>query len=216
MLTLFFFVAYFTRNEVEGKISNEEELSKHFLSLLVINSFMIDPNKVPTGGENSSVASNPNPIGVTTTELLSNQVSHWLSQMSNDFDIGVNYRPGDAVTTKELEVALSTKILNDRVSLNGNLDVGGKNIDPNAAAKTSNIVGDFNVDFKLNRNVHLKAFNKANDNLIYYSEYTQGVGIFYREEFDTLSELWLKYLEKLGFRAKSELIPPETVQLKNP
>lgn len=195
----------FVRSQVEGKINTEEELSKHFLSLLVINNFMIDPNQIPSAGDNTALGNGINPIGVTTSELFSNQVSHWLSQMSNDFDIGVNYRPGDELTKKELEVALSTKILNDRVSINGNLDVGGK---PTRADinQTNNIVGDFNVDFKLNRNVHLKAFNKANnDNYRFYdSDYTQGVGIFYREEFDTFDELFIKYLAKLGLKEKYE------------
>lgn len=34
-------------------------------------------------------------MGVTTaSELLSNQLSRWLSQISNNFDIGFSYRPG--------------------------------------------------------------------------------------------------------------------------
>ncbi len=188
-----------TRTRVANSINTEEELSKHFLSLLVINSFMVDPNRVSPNQNYQGSYSAQGAIGVTTSELFSNQLSHWLSQMSNDFDIGVNYRPGDAITTKEVELALSTKILNDRVSINGNLDVGGKN--EHVTTHTSNIVGDFDVDVKINKSgkLHVKAFNKANDNLSYYSsDYTQGVGIFFREEFDSIEELLARYLRKIN------------------
>jgi hypothetical protein len=188
-----------TRTHVANSINTEEELSKQFLSLLVINSFMIDPNQIGGSQNYQTAYSAPGAIGVTTSELFSNQLSHWLSQMSNEVDIGINYRPGDAITSKEVEVALSTKILNDRVSINGNLDMGGKT--ERVTNQTSNIVGDFDVDVKINENgkLHVKAFNKANDNLSYYnSDYTQGVGIFFREEFDSLEELLSRYLKKLN------------------
>ena len=45
-------------------------------------------------------------MAVTTTEMLSNQLSNWLSQISNDFDIGFVYRPGyKDVNSQEVQVA---------------------------------------------------------------------------------------------------------------
>ncbi|GAI24311.1 unnamed protein product, partial [marine sediment metagenome] len=75
-------------------------------------------------------------VGIATSELLSNQLNHWLSQISNDFDIGFNYRPGDEITSNEMEVALSTQLLNDRVTINGNVDVRGNQT---TQTNTSNI-----------------------------------------------------------------------------
>ena len=45
----------------------------------------------------------------------------------------------------------------------------------------------------------MKAFNKANENTVTSSDasYTQGVGVFYREEFDTIGELYKRYLNLL-------------------
>ncbi|NJM14156.1 MAG: hypothetical protein HC896_01115 [Bacteroidales bacterium] len=57
--------------------------------------------------------------------MLSNQVSNYLSQYTSDVDVGINYRPKDQMTNDEIEVALSTKLLNDRVSIGGNIDYGG-------------------------------------------------------------------------------------------
>jgi hypothetical protein len=175
-----------TQNVVKNSINTDEELMKQFVSLLVMNSFYSQQGieQGGTGSTGSSVA------GVTTTELLSNQVSSWLSQISNDFDIGVNYRPGDQITSDELQVALSTQILNDRISLSGNLDVGGNETGTSSATTTNNIAGDFDINFKITDKLHIKAFNRANDNLLFQSSpYTQGVGLFYREYFNNLREL---------------------------
>jgi hypothetical protein len=127
--------------------------------------------------------------------MLSNQLSNMLSKISNDFDVGVNYRPGDAITKDELEVALSTQLFNDKLSVEGN-------IGNNANSQNANsLVGDVNIDYKLTEDgkVRLKAFNKSNDNsqTAINGAYTQGVGIFYREEFNTIGELYKQYLQTI-------------------
>ncbi|MBU8892499.1 MAG: translocation/assembly module TamB [Bacteroidales bacterium] len=188
-----------TKTLIKTAVNTEEKLNKQFLSLLVLNSFM----PAQTGSDiyftdGSSTAG----IGtVTTSELLSNQLSHWLSQISDEWDIGVNYRPGDEISKDQVEVALSTQLLDDRVSINGNVGYGGQTVD-----QATNIVGDFNVDVKLNKSgkLRVKAFNESNDKLLYENApYTQGVGIFYREEFNTFSELMKKFWNRI-IRKKKE------------
>ncbi|MCD6564559.1 MAG: translocation/assembly module TamB [Bacteroidales bacterium] len=189
-----------TKTNLQNAINTQEEMSKQFLSLIVINSFLPNTNYVPPTSQ--SITSNYAPaVGVTTSELLSNQLSNWLSQISNDFDIGFRYRPGDEISNDEVEVALSTQLLNDRVSINGNVDVGGKETSTN----TSNIVGDFTVDVKINKSgkLRVKAFTRANDKLLYeWSPYTQGVGLFYREEFDQFDQLMQRYWNKIFIRKR--------------
>ncbi len=190
-----------TRTNLQNAINTQEEMSKQFLSLIVINSFLPNTNYVPPTSQ--SITSSYAPaVGVTTSELLSNQLSNWLSQISNDFDIGFRYRPGDEISKDEVEVALSTQLLNDRVSINGNVDVGGE-----TSTNTSNIVGDFTVDIKINKSgkLRVKAFTRANEKLLYeWSPYTQGVGLFYREEFDHFDQLMQRYWNKI-FRRKNEV-----------
>jgi len=42
--------------------------------------------------------------------------------------------------------------------------------------------------------LRVKAFTRANDRLLYeYSDYTQGFGIFFREEFDRFPDLLRRY-----------------------
>lgn len=191
-----------TRDLLENSTSTEEELMKQFLSLLVINNFysISGYGTQDVGTMNSSFA------GVTASELLSNQLSNWLSQISDDFDIGVNYRPGDQISSDEVEVALSTQLLDDRIIITGNVDVGGQEMNPSTEASNNPyIVGDFDVEFKVTDNVSVIAFNRARDELLFETApYKQGVGVTYREEFDDLRQLMARYREGLTNRKKKK------------
>ena len=175
------------RDEVRQYISSDEDMNKQILSLLVLGKFYT-PEYLRgsyTGGSN-------NLVGSTASELFSNQLSNWLSKISNDFNIGFNYRPGNQLTNDEVELALSTQLFNDRVSINGNI---GNNTSQRTNPNNNGLVGDADVNVKLTRNgkLQLKAYNHANNNLIYEtSPYTQGVGFTYREDFDNFDELWRK------------------------
>ena len=190
-----------TQRIVKNSTSTEEELMKQFLSLLVVNSFYSNQQSYGSFGGTGAATTAFASAGVATSELLSNQLNHWLSQISKDVDIGFNYRPGSEVSSDEYEVALSTQILNDRVTINGNVDMGGnQTTQTNASTRTNNIVGDFDIDVKITENgkVHMKAFNRANDNLLFQtSPYTQGVGVFFREDFNTFGGLLRRYKDAI-------------------
>jgi hypothetical protein len=196
-----------TRDFLESATSTEEELMKQFLSLLVINNFysVSGFGIQDMGTMNSSIA------GVTASELLSNQLSNWLSQISDDFDIGFNYRPGDQVTSQEVEVALSTQLLNDRVIISGNVDVGGQETNPSSgSANNPYIMGDFEVEYKITNNISVIAFNRARDELIFETApYKQGVGVSYSEDFNDLKQLMARYREGLTNRKKKKKKSPD-------
>jgi hypothetical protein len=153
-----------TRAKVESNLNTEEKINKQFLGLLVINSFIASTDFNP--GDQAGGNSNLGTTGLynTASELLSNQLSNWVSQWSNAFDIGLNYRPGSPnsnLSSDQVELALSTQLLNDRVSINGNVDMGARN--------TSNpIAGDFNIDIKINKSgkLRFKAFARSNDEIL--------------------------------------------------
>ena len=181
------------KDQVQQFFSTEEDMNRQILSLLVLGRFY-----TPDYLRRSYQASNPNVVGTTASELFSNQLSNWLSQISNDFDIGVNYRPGNQISDDEIELALSTQIFNDRVTLNGNI---GNNGTTATSSNSNDIVGDFDLNVKLTNNgkLQLKAYNHSNNNLIYEtSPYTQGIGISYRENYNNLGELWQKFKRLFG------------------
>lgn len=189
------------KSYVQSLFRSQDDINKQFLYLLVLNRFNT-PEYVVMDENTKSNAS----VGLTTaSELLSNQLSSWISQISDDFDFGFKYRPKDDISSDEIELALSTQLFSDRVTLNvnGNIDTGN-----NERAITSNnaIIGDFDIEWKLSRdgNLKLKAYSKTNDQMTYkLAKTTQGVGIQYQEEFNSFSELISNYF-KVIFRKKED------------
>ncbi len=174
------------REMLDRLITTEQEMNRQVFSLLILNRFV-----PPDDSFNTALGYG---MGSTSTELLSNQLSNWLSQISSDFDIGVNYRPGDEISSQEIEVALSTQLFDDRVIIDGNVGVAGDH--PAQTQRASNIIGDVNVEVKITPEgkFRVKAFNRSNtfDIINTNAPYTQGVGVFYRREFDSLSDLFRK------------------------
>jgi len=184
-----------SRMKVASATNTSDELNKQFISILVQGRFVPFEN---SGGQASSSSPYSNAAGVNASEFLSNQLSHWLSQISNDVDIGVKYRSDRAMKNDEVELALSTQLFNDKLTISGNVDVA-----TNAAVNNSdNIIGEFDIDYKLTKNgkIRIKTYNHANNEVLYISStpYTQGLGVSYKEEFNTLGELWRRYWRSIS------------------
>lgn len=189
-----------SRQQVLSYINTDAEMNRQVFSLLILNSFVPPYQLVNSGGGPTALDA----VGSNSTEMLSNQLSNMLSKLSKDVDVGVNYRPGDDINKKELELVLSTQLFNDKLSVDGNV---GNNT--NTSTNANNIVGEVNVEYKLTDDgkVKMKAFNRANDNAqlnLSSGAYTQGVGVFYREEFDTIGELVKRYMNIFHRRKKEE------------
>lgn len=167
--------------------NSDDKRSKQFLALLTMNNFFIEDNN------NGVVAA----TGVTTgIELLTSQLNSWLSQASDRFDLQVVIVPGDPnndLDNEEVELILDKFRINDRVNVNGK--VGAP-----VSETSSEIVGDFVIEYKIKKDgdVLLKAFTRSNQNQFDPTaiDYTQGVGFFYKEDFDSFSELFNRLKSK--------------------
>ena len=189
------------KEPIPSNINNltHDELNKQILSLLIMNRFR------PLPGLQSSVSSGF-AISANAFEMLSNQLSNWLSQLSDDFDIGVKGN------TSELEVALSTQLFNNRVSINTNVGVGSSKDNQTSQTEQNSankIVGDVEIEVKLNKKGSLKAkvFNRSNKKTEITNDqalYTQGAGILYRKEFNTFGELFRNVWESITFKKRRD------------
>lgn len=175
-----------TRARLAGTLNNEQEVNRQAFSLLVLRRFISPPDIAKTN-TNIGLAEN-------STELITSQLSNWLSQISDDFDIGVNYSPGDQISSDELAIALSTQLFNDRLLLSGNFGVQQA---PTVAGteNSSNLIGDIRIEYKVTPKgkIRLIVYNQSNEfDLVRnrQNNYTQGMGIVYQEEFDSLYELF--------------------------
>ncbi|MCC6690118.1 MAG: translocation/assembly module TamB [Bacteroidia bacterium] len=184
-----------TRRDVRNMVNNDLEMNRQVFSLMVLGSF-VTPQSLAGNGETGNAGK------AASSELLSNQLSNMLSKISKDFDLGVKYRAGDKVSNEELQLALSTQLFNNRMSIDGNFGVSSR-----VAQTTNTLVGDVNIEYKLTDDgkMRVKAFNRTNDNAIVNlsSPYTQGIGVFYREEFNTVGELYKYYLSKMRGKKKN-------------
>lgn len=180
------------RAQVNSAISTEQELNRQVFALIALNRFVPPPQYVGAGSVGSNAA------GTTTSELLSNQVSNWLSGLSKDVDLGFNYRPGGNITQDELELAVSTQLFNERLLFSSNVGVqyGGQNGSASAGSG-SNLLGDFQLEYLLTRDgkIRLKAYSVSNDRNLNRADQaptTQGVGVVYSREGDTFWDLFRK------------------------
>jgi hypothetical protein len=178
-----------TKSRFESIVSTDQERNRQAFALLVLRQFVSPPNIVK-----STNSSTNNLFVENSTELLSSQISNWLSQISDDFNLGFNYRSGDQISNEEVALALSTQLFDNRMQLSGNFGLSRGNA---SNQQPSNYIGDVKVEYRLTKEGRLKlvAYNESNNYrnvTTQQSPYTQGVGIIYQEDFDRFMDLFKK------------------------
>ena len=191
-----------TRSAIKSLLNDENELNRQVFSLLLLRSF-VTPIALAGGGGISAGGA----AAATGSEMLSNKMSNWLNGVTKDIDIGVNYRPGSSLSNDELDLALSKQLFNNRLSIDGNFGVSNN---ANKSTSTNNNINglvDVALEYKLSDagKYRVKGFNRSNDNIQTATSggpFTQGVGIFYREEYENLAELYRRYISKFKKKDK--------------
>lgn len=178
-----------TERKVRSIINTNEMMNRQIIYLLSLSRFYTpDYMSATKGNELVSVASS----------TISSQLSNMLGQISDNWNIAPNFRSdkGD-FTDLEVDLVLSSQLLNNRLLLNGNLGYRDKSLNNNS------FIGDFDIEYLLNRSgtIRLKAYNHYNDRNYYVKSAltTQGVGVVFRRDFDSFSS-FLK-----AFRRKNKL-----------
>ncbi|MCC6839112.1 MAG: translocation/assembly module TamB [Flavobacteriales bacterium] len=183
------------RTQVRSALATQDDMNKQVFALIVLNRFL-PSDATATSGEGSGFGG---ATAATSTELLSNQLSNWLSSFSSNIDLGVNWRTGDLISQDEVELAVSTAVFNDRLQLNTNLGLAYGSGGTEQGANS--LIGDFSAEYSITQDgkLRLKAFSQSNDRNLNQADQaltTQGVGLAYREEFNTLGE-FLRKLSRL-------------------
>ncbi len=169
------------------------EMNQEILYLLSVGRFYkpeyMRSNSVAVQSSNAELSS-------LVSSTLSAQLNNWLSQINSNVSMGFNYyhsntSEGNPLST-EVEVQLGAEMFNNRLVFNGN--VGYRD----DVLATSNFIGDFDLEYKLNKSGKLraKAYSHSNDKYYEKNTTTQGAGIIYREEFDNFHELLQGYWNK--------------------
>jgi len=176
-----------TQGLVQSALSTEEKRLKQILALLVSGSFVPD--------EQSGIVNNTTVLYSNASEIMANQINNIFRQLDIPLDLGFNYQPGSG-GVDIFDVAISTQLFNNRVTINGNIG----NQDYLTTSNTSEVVGNVDMEIKMNKSgkLRLNLFSHAADRYSNYLDQTQrnGAGIVYQEEFDTFKELCDKIFRK--------------------
>ena len=175
-------------HKVKSIISTDEMMNNQIIYLLALNRFYTPEYMKGIGGDAGSSGQNAFLTSVASS-TIAGQLSNILGKMTNNLSIAPNFRSdkGD-LSDVEVDVALSSQLLNNRLLLNGNF---GYRDNTNVNSNT-NFIGDFDLEYLLNAKgtIRLKAYNHFIDQSYYYRNdlrnalTTQGVGIVWKHDFD--------------------------------
>lgn len=171
------------QRQVKSLMSTEDMINRQIVYLLLLSKFYT-PSYAVTDQRTSDFAA-------VASATLSAQLSKILSQIDDRWQIGTNIRTSDSeFSNTEVELLLSSRLLNDRVLFNGNFGYRDNVTAPDA------FIGDIDIEVLLNRmgTWRLKAYNHYNEKYYYVrsggSVQTQGIGIVYKKDFDNLKDLF--------------------------
>ena len=164
---------------IEKALNDQESIVTQMFWLLVANTFSSDN----MGAMGASLTA------TTGFEMLSNQLSNWLS--GEDYNIVLRYRPRTELTGDEVDFGFSKSWLNNRLLV----EVEGGYLSDEAVQateKATNFVGEAFITWLIDADgaFRLKGFTQTIDR---YGEnqgmQESGIGIYYSESFNTFQEL---------------------------
>lgn len=165
--------------KVKSVISTDEMMNRQIIYLLALNRFYT-PDYMQASKNNNEFTS-------VASSTISSQLTNMLGQLSENWQISPNFRSnkGD-FSDVEVNLALSSQLLNNRLIFNGNFGYR----DNTYNTRNSNFIGDFDLEYLLNRrgSIRLKVYNHFNDQNYYVRNAmtTQGVGVVFKHDFDRL------------------------------
>ena len=192
-------------NELEFILNdnNVNEKTKQFISLLAFGNF-INPDKLGFDAKAN--------ITNTASSAISSAFSSILNTPDSKFQLDVDYQQEQNNSDldrlnidNQVDLSVSTKV-GDNVIINGKVGV------PVGTQTQSSVIGEVKVEVLLNTEGNFRGviFNRQNE-IQYTTEdqgYTQGLGLSYQVNFNTLDGL----LTKLGLKKKKQLKLKELVK----
>lgn len=199
------------RSVMASALGTQEEKDRQVFALLILNQFLPPESLTGTssGGTGNVLSST---ASSTSLELMTTQLNNWISKVNQDFNLKLDYQEGaTSDQAGQVNVGVNYQFLEGRIVLDTDLGVSSGKSGENGNSG-NNIVGNFNLEFKITKDGKLraKAFNRSNENNLLKNSipYTQGVSISYRRDFDSWRDLFKKKDKKS--RKKDTPVAPNT------
>jgi hypothetical protein len=166
---------------------NPSEMNRQAFSLIVLRQLTRIGGADDNGTKTSSSGSYAN-----LSELLSNQLSSFVSQFNDNLEINVDLTTLDKNGLNSFNMRFAYTALDGRLRISHQ----GGNYANTASAATS-IVGEWTVEYTLSKsgNLRAKVYNKINQNALITSTTANptmaaGMSIFHTQGFDKISEIF--------------------------
>jgi hypothetical protein len=169
--------------------SDPDELNRQFFSLLLVSKFQPLKGNLSAGGS-------------AALDLLESQINAALGKLSDNYKLNVDYGADAAAGESKVELGVAKGFLDDKLVITGSFGVENRSsaTASGSQAYTNSMIGDVNIEYKIQDNFRVRAFNQSNTNSVNENQgpFTQGFGVSYYEEFHKFSELsFVKRLQQL-------------------
>jgi hypothetical protein len=170
---------------------DEQELKRQVFSLIVLRRFS-PPESFNTSGS----------LANSVSELLSNQLSNWISQVDENLEVDIDMSSFDQEAFNTFQLRLSYTLLNGRLRITRDATTfygnqNATNATPTQQNSLATIAGDWTVDYLLTADgkLRVKMYNRSNINPILNTLNTQnaittGVSISHVQSFNQLKDIW--------------------------
>ncbi|RVT99882.1 translocation/assembly module TamB [Mucilaginibacter limnophilus] len=183
---------------VETKLAqvrqDPNELNKQVLGVLILGHFIGDNPLQSQGGSTGVEGAVRNSVSGLLTDQLNNLAGNLITGVDIDFGLtsGMDYSSGTAQNRTDLNVGLSKRFLNDRltVSVGNNFNLEGNQ----QGQKASNIAGNVAVNYKLSRDgrYQLRAYRRDEYVVIQGQIIETGLGFTLTMDYNRFSEIFRK------------------------
>jgi len=169
---------------------DEQELKRQVFSLIILRKFS------PADAFNTSGT-----LVSSVSELFSNQLSYWMSQVDDNLEIDVDLGSMDQEAYNAFQLRLSYTFLNGRLRVTrdgtfGNQGSTNGTTTQNDGTDYSSVVGDWTVDYLLTpdgkfkvKMYSLQNVNPINTSVNSQNAITTGVSLLYTQSFNELKDI---------------------------
>lgn len=178
------------KQQVKNIINTDEMMNRQIIYLLVFNKFY-----TPEYLQSNTAAVGTGDAYSLLSSTVTNQINSWISKLTQDFSFGFNVRSSGEgeEATQEYETEFLYQP-NNRLVVNGKFGYRDDDVSSNK------FIGDMDIEYLLNSsgNLRAKAYTHTVDKYSLKTAQTQqGLGLVYKEDFNTVGELLRGYYDTL-------------------
>jgi len=186
---------------------NEQELKRQVFSLIMLRR-LSPPDAFSTSGS----------IYNSVSELLSNQLSYWLTQVDQNLEINIDLGSLDQEAFNTFQLRLSYSFLNGRLRVTRD----GTFSNQYNQTQVASMLGDWTVDYLLTQDgkFKVKMYSRSNLNTVTNTLGTQaaittGISLLHTQSFNQVKDLLKSAREKQKKEQENELEMDEAILEEN-